>query len=323
MPSFTFLKTVFVLGLSFLTPRVQSASLVLPKECHDLELIKGNPLKAKHLIFGDVHDDQNCFFSTLRCAQALTKHIPRSKKVALIEGIPSNMNTLCDSEMGSIVGNCRGWDIPNILAMNEPLLELQALMKLQEDVNHECNADDQATTEKKFKKQLTKLIRIYKETVTEFEKQFAQHWETYKKSHHKAKKARFYTLEVGSIAFYKAILNHALVLKRLIDIGFPYQEALILAINKPITEANIKAQSPEFSISRSFAERNTHYLEVIESLSNKEIILGFLGAAHVQYAPNAAISGAAYKQTIKDWHEALDDNAHERPSAILSCKFSL
>lgn len=299
----------------------------LPPECKDLDLVKGNPLTAKTILFGENHFDVNCYKSMKICTEALTKDISKTNKIALLESLPAQSQTVCSDEsdrgLDTIFDECSGWDLPKnqFDKITKPFRSQHAYNELQQQfegaLRLKPNMDNVS-----FKNFLSRLTDIYTAQLNKEAESQQTKFNQYKKTHPKADQNKFYVTHNNEQTRLKLILKTLKSIASQVQTGVSFKKAIKSEITNKLEDAVVETANELRNPHNFMGERNKALAKSTKKYSQKkDRVVAYVGKFHFKPDPQYDKTVQENQQNIiNELFDNLDQYADENPYAILSCK---
>lgn len=302
----------------------------LPPECNGLDHIKGvDPLNAKTVVFGELHNDIKCQSSIAKCARALSKGMNKKNILGLLENVPNDMQTTCLSfssalKFPSIVGECKGWNHPSSLKFADLVAEQMALkivlvecVRIKDSYKEQLNefSEDAALAVISFFK---KNVQVISEQIAKLQKAEITEFDSFKLKNKEANFSKFFFSEKPIMMITRVSLELSKTIVKDLSIGIPLIEVMFILSNKLI-EKNLKINKAGEDLNTFLTKPNESLVKTLKAeASKKQKIYPVVGLGHVKRTPN--VFGAKQKEIIAELYRELDKFSDKNPYSVLVCR---
>ncbi len=292
-------------------------SIILPPECKDYAILKGNPLTARTVLFGGRHsrgggvrgDDTPCDEAKISCATALAKkrRVAKRKTVALFEGYSYGTLFSCDKEKAqNLAQTCGGWNMPRGVDRDRDAM-IQAKMRGEALKGLIFSIESIERSGKSIAQQRAELIKILNDSLKRYSSEIMK-LEKISLADDPLKENTVDFSEI-KIAAIKTLLQKVPLsnnLRSLLD-------DLMYTHSKSMTEYSKHLKNRATTIGKP----NRYLaLSVREAASSNELVFAFAGNAHVDKDASSITEDIAeeHRATVQKLYDELDAG-----TSALSC----
>jgi hypothetical protein len=310
----------------------------LPNECENLQVIRGNPTAAKTIIFGEVHYNAPCYNSIMKCMERLSKGIPKSDVVVLLENIPHDGETTCFLNewqrpgILNITDNCRGWNQPfkiykpilDMAVKQKSLLQACKIWRLALIENKIIDEADQLIDKsnkktQSFKRMLMKVLEYVLQSIESGKRIEQAQFENYKKYHPQVTREKFTSRYTTTITEDQHVVEHIASALKKIDQGMFLWEIYNMMYEERST-AYEKFATYINDLNASIKMPNNYLFKSINELfKNYEKVFAIAGGDHV--TKRKFFNFQQQPKIVQALYDQFDSVANENPYVILSCKY--
>lgn len=300
----------------------QQALSALPPECDSFEVIKGNVLEARTLIFGEHH--KRCESAKVLCTQSLLsiKNKKNKKKsTLLLESLGHDEKILC-KERGyeKLSDDCRGWNLPK--KQNDIMQTIYWKSHVMSGPGglfenfHQKIKELQSKPENIQILEITTFIKIYIESNKQYVKQDEKNYAEFSSKHPGFYSDKGLTVKQGR--FRQKVLEKT---KKIIEEKRSMHDVMLYIMNRANQYRN-SLNAYYLDPAASIEKQNEAMFETIQKTSkeNNNIVV-YAGDAHVNLFHTKTVKMTDQnKRMIRNLYNKLDEFATENPYAVLSCK---